>query len=107
MTDDLTGWTGFELPSDDGIEAYLREKHSGTFEGWDGFELSIQTRLRKGMEVSLLVTLHNRGTGGFPTTLHACFLITGDKNGVDIIRVGKHELAHEYNNAYAPVEVTP
>jgi hypothetical protein len=91
---------------DDGLEVYLKGKHSGTFEGWDGFEISVQTRQRKGMEVSALVTLHNAGTGGFPTALHACFLITGDKQGNDVIRVGKHELAHEYNSAYAPVEIT-
>jgi len=81
---------------------YLKEKHPGSFEGWDEFEISMAMRNRKGEDPVMLVNLHNKGKKGWKTKLHACFIITQGKNGEDIIRAGKKELADEYNSAYVP-----
>jgi hypothetical protein len=79
----------------------LQEKHPGAFEEWDGFEVGVQLRNRQGDQPLILVTLYNKGTEGFVVDLHACFLVTED-DGKEVIRVGRHELAQEYNEAYIP-----
>ena len=86
------------------LKDYLKEMYPRIFEGWDGFELSVSSRIRGGdMETgTILVTLHNRGKDGNAVDLHACFLMTLDDNGDEVIRDGKHELATEYNSAYIP-----
>ncbi len=81
---------------------HLREKYPGAFEGWDGFEVNMETRNRQGEGPILKVCLHNKGTEGFVVDMHVCFLVTMDKEGQDVIRIGKHELAQEYSSAYIP-----
>ncbi len=81
---------------------YLQEKHPGAFEGWDEFEIAVETRNRKGDGPVVLVTLYNKGTDGFIVDLHACFLITLDDKEQERVRVGRHELAQEYSGAYIP-----
>ena len=82
--------------------AYLKGKHPEAFKGWDEFEAALALRNRKGQDPVSLVTLYNKGRKGYPTNIHACFLITQNDKGEDVIRVGKQELADEYNSAYAP-----
>lgn len=81
---------------------HLREKYSGAFEGWDGFEVNVETRNRRGEGPIMKVCLHNKGTEGFIVNMHVCFLVTSDEEGQDVIRIGKHELVQEYSSAYIP-----
>lgn len=93
---------GYPLMYNEPLIEMLRGKHSGAFEGWDGFEVSFSGRERKDSEPSLLVCLYNKGSEGFVVDMHASFLITSDKDGQDVIRTGGVELAIEYNEAYMP-----
>lgn len=86
---------------DENIRDHLMEKHPGAFEGWDEFEISFSAREREGKTV-MLVCLYNKGSEGFVVDMHASFLLTSDKDGQDIIRTGRTELAQEYNEAYIP-----
>jgi len=81
---------------------YLREKHPGSFEGWDEFEFSIKARQRKDSEPQMLVCLYNKGSDGYVVDMHASFLLTSNEDGQDVIRTGRHELAQEYSEAYIP-----
>ena len=84
------------------VQTYLKEKYPDSFKGWDEFECSFQVRVRRGERTIMLVTLHNKGKKGYQTNIHACFLITIGDDGEEVIRVGKYELADEYNSAYIP-----
>lgn len=84
------------------IVDHLREKYPGAFEGWDGFEVNIETRNRQDEGPVMKVCLHNKGTDGFIVDMHVCFLMTTDDEGEDVIRIGKQELAQEYSSAYIP-----
>lgn len=86
----------------DNVQDYLKGKYPGAFEGWDEFEISIRTRIRKGGEPVVLVTLYNEAQGEYVVDIHACFIITEADDGGDNIRVGKGELYMEYNDAYVP-----
>ncbi len=86
---------------------HLREKYPGAFEGWDGFEVNVETRNRQGEGLVLKVCLHNKGTEGFIVDMHVCFLVTTDKEGKEVIRIGKEELAQEYSSAYIPEQYRP
>lgn len=96
-------WRGMDGDSlmDETIIDHLREKHPGSFDGWDGFEISFSAREREG-ETMMLVCLYNKGSEGFVVDMHASFLLTSDKDGQDVIRTGGVELAQEYNEAYIP-----
>lgn len=86
------------------LRGYLNAKHPDLFEGWDGFEFAVKARYRNS-DIStglILVTLFNKGTDGYKVDLHACFLMSSDADGNEVIRTGKHELAQEYNDAYIP-----
>ncbi len=89
------------IMDNENLKDYLKEKHPGAFEGWDGFELSVQARMRKGEEGIILVSLFNKGKDGYVVDGHTCFLMTEDEKGNEVIRVGK-ELAQEYSGAYVP-----
>ena len=82
---------------------FLKNKHPGSFEGWDEFEVSMAMRKREGTDPLMLVTLYNKGKKGYPTNIHACFIMSEGKDGEDIVRTGGKELADEYNSAYAQV----
>ena len=84
---------------DENFQAELKAKYPVEFGGWDGFEITWKLRKRKD-RADMLVTLLNEGTDGYAVDLHACFLIIEAKDGGDIIRVGKHELAAEFNSIY-------
>ena len=83
------------------FQAELKAKYPAEFAGWDGFEISFKMRKRKDKQ-DLLVTLLNEGPNGYAVDLHACFLITEAEDGGDIFRVGKHEIAAEFNSIYIP-----
>lgn len=84
------------------IVDHLKEKYPGAFEGWDEFELALKARQRKDEEPLMLVVLYNKGTEGPVVELHAAFLLTSDKDGQDVIRLGNVELVAEYDDAYIP-----
>jgi hypothetical protein len=79
----------------------LKAQYPAEFEGWDGFEITWKLRKRRDRE-DLLVTLLNEAAAPYVVDLHACFLIIEAEDGGDIIRVGKHELAAEFNSIYIP-----
>jgi hypothetical protein len=83
------------------FQAELKAEYPSEFAGWDGFEITWKLRKRRD-RADMLVTLLNEGTNGYAVDLHACFLIIEAENGGDIIRVGKHELATEFNSIYMP-----
>lgn len=87
---------------DENLKDYLKEKHPGSFEGWDGFEFSVQTRMRKDEKPQILVTLYNEAEGEYIVDIHACFLLSEGDDGKEIIRAGKGELYMEYKGAYTP-----
>jgi hypothetical protein len=99
----FVGETGFE-PVDMNLQQYLKAGYPNAFVGWDGFEFNIQSRIRNGdpKDGIIAVTLYNKGNAGYVVDLHACFLMTMDDKGNEVIRVGKEELATEYNHAYLP-----
>ncbi len=86
---------------DENIQAHLTALYPVEFGGWDGFEITWKMRKRRDRN-DMLVTLLNEGTDGYAVDLHACFLMTEAEDGGDIIRVGKHELAAEFNSIYIP-----
>jgi len=85
---------------DENIQAHLKSLHPDTFAGWDGFEINMRVR-KRGDKEDMLVTLLNKHPT-FIADIHATFLIVEAGDGSDIIRVGKHELADEYNSVYIP-----
>lgn len=86
------------------VQAYLKEKYPGAFDGWDGYEFAFLVRNRKDETPNpvMLAILYNKGEGGYRTDIHSCFLITMGEDGEENIRVGKGELYLEYNHAYVP-----
>ena len=92
------------IMDNENLKDYLKELYPRIFEGWDGFEFSVQSRMREGnLEKGIiLVTLHNKGKDGYVTDIHACFMMTINDDGDEVIRDGKHELAQEYSSAYIP-----
>jgi hypothetical protein len=92
---------GNSLMNNESLIEMLREKHSGSFEGWDGFETSIQLRDRKGQEPQALVILYNESKTGMVVDRHICFLISSDEDGQDIIEVGP-DLNAKFEEAYYP-----
>lgn len=85
----------------DNVIDYLKGKYPDSFEGWDEFEITIKTRMRKGLVPVVLVVLYNEAPDDYVVNIHTCFMITEADDGGDIIRVGA-ELYMEYNSVYVP-----
>ena len=80
----------------------LESKYPGAFEGWDGFEVSIEVRNRRGERPVIKVVLFNKGKDGFIVDNHRTIMLSLDERGKEQIRVGGVELAQEFSAAYIP-----